>query len=290
VTIAGFCNATVGNGPQGLAGPWGLYITSNSTLYVADYDSGRVQAYPSLSRFGTTIMTTAPVLEDVFVDSNSNVYATNLGLSKVYLFPSNITFPKNTSALCGLSYIYGPNGIAVDRQGNIYVADHGCHMIVKWPPNATTGVLVFGQMNTAGSSNLLLNHPKCIFYDEIANALYVADFTNYRIQKFMINGTGAGVTVAGGYGWGPSLNQLNGPVGVWVSRKDGSIYVSEMYNNRVTKWAVNASQGSIVAGVTQTSGSSSTLLNSPGDIALDPTETYLYVADYSNHRVQRFRL
>ncbi len=68
-------------------------------------------------------------------------------------------------------------------------------------------------------------------------ALYVADFFNDRVHKFMINGNGTGITVAGGNGAGGNgaggngaglgLNQLYRPVGVWVSRKDGSVYVGE---------------------------------------------------------------
>jgi DNA-binding beta-propeller fold protein YncE len=290
VTVAGFCNATVGGGSQGLSGPWGLYVTSDNTLYVADYDVYRVQAYPSLSRFGTTIMTTTAYIQDVFVDSTLNVYTAIMSLSKVFISPSNITLPKTVSSSCNLSSLYYPYGVAVDLQGHVYISDFGCHVITKWSPNGTTGTLMFGQMNTAGSTNQLLNGPKCIFYDEIGMALYVVDYGNNRVQKFMINGNGTGITVAGGNGAGPGLNQLNGPIGVWVSQKDGSIYVGDWHNQRVMKWPVNATQGSIVAGVTGIAGNSSLLLNIPGDVALDPSETFLYVTDYANHRVQRFHL
>jgi sugar lactone lactonase YvrE len=291
VTVAGLCNATIGNGSQGLSGPWTIYVTSDNTLYVADYDAYRIVAYSSLSRFGTTLVTTANIhMDDFYVDSKKNIYTAIIGAGKIFVSPSNITFPQIVSYPCNLSVLYAPYGVTVDNQGNIYVSDFSCHMITKWTLNSTTGTLIAGQMNTAGSTNRMLNTPKCIFYDENSLALYVVDYNNHRVQKFFVNGNGTGLTVAGGNGVGTGLHQLNYPTGVWVSSKDGSVFVCDSSNHRVMKWKVNATQGSIVAGVTGTTGSSAQYLDTPGDIALDPSETYLYVTDYGNHRVQRFRL
>ena len=48
------------------------------------------------------------------------------------------------------------------------------------------------------------------------------------------------------------------------------------------------STSTIVAGSTSTPGSTSTLLNYPYDVAFDGYKN-MYVVDYSNHRIQRFR-
>ena len=187
MTVAGLCNATIGNGSQGLSGPWGLYVTSDHTIYISDYDAYRIIAYPSLSRFGTTVLTTAnQYIDDFHVDHKKNIYAAVIGASKVLVFPSNITFPKIVSYPCNLSALYAPYGVAVDGQGNIYVSDFSCHMITKWTVNSTNGILIAGQMNTAGSTNQLLHTPKCIFYDENSSALYVVDYDNHRVQKFFV--------------------------------------------------------------------------------------------------------
>ncbi|CAF3839185.1 unnamed protein product [Rotaria sp. Silwood1] len=161
---------------------------------------------------------------------------------------------------------------------------------MKWAPNTTTGMVVAGQLNTAGSSNQLINGPKFIFLDEVHSTVYVVDYYNNRVQKFLLGTNGTGITVAGGNGAGSGLNQLKNAAGIWVSSKDLSLYVGDQGNHRVMKWSVNATQGSIVAGVTGVTGSTSLLLNTPGDVALDSTETFIYVADYGNHRVQRFHL
>jgi DNA-binding beta-propeller fold protein YncE len=130
-----------------------------------------------------------------------------------------------------------------------------------------------------------------IHLDENRGALYVTDEDNNRIQKFIIGGNGTGVTVAGNMVVGTGLNQLNDPAGIWVTRDGQTIYIADYGNNRVMKWVIGASHGSVVVGsASGVSGTTSQLLNGPGDVALDPTETYLYVSDYYNHRIQRFRL
>ncbi|CAF3644578.1 unnamed protein product, partial [Rotaria sordida] len=290
VTIAGFCNATIGGGAEGLSSPWGLYITSNNTLYVTDYGTGRVQAYSSFSRSGITIAVISGNVEDVVVDSMGYVYTVAITTSQVFVSPSNTALPISVSYPCTLSTIYAPYGVAVDSYGNIYISDFYCHVVTKWAPNATIGIVVAGQLNTAGSSSQLLNGPKFIFLDDVHSTLYVVDYYNNRVQQFLLGTSKTGTTVAGGNGTGSGLNQLKTPAGIWVSGKDRSVYVGDQGNHRVMKWSVNALQGSIVAGVTGVMGSTSLLLNTPGDVALDPTETFIYVADYGNHRVQRFHL
>jgi len=55
-TVAGLCNGTLGNGPNDLDGPWGIYVSpSNGTLYVADCDGLKFEAFSPFSRTGSTI-------------------------------------------------------------------------------------------------------------------------------------------------------------------------------------------------------------------------------------------
>lgn len=96
------------------------------------------------------------------------------------------------------------------------------------------------------------------------------DFGNNRIQRFIIDGNETEVTVAGG-----------NSAGICVTRDGQTLYVADNGNNRSMKLVIAASRGSFIT---------SQFLNYPGGVALDPTETYIYVADYNNHRIQRFRL
>lgn len=194
---------------------------------------------------------------------------------------------------CHSTGLYAAYGIAVDESGNIYVSMYYCYAVTKWTLNSTNGTTVAGQLGVQGSSSTTLGRLRFIHLNENQNAIYVyvSDFANNRIQKFTIGGNGVGTTVAGTGVAGTGLNQLNQPAGIWVTRDGQTLYVADCNNNRVMKWTIGATQGSLVAGsLTGSFGSTSQLFNQPADVALDPTETYLYVSDYGNHRVQRFRV
>jgi sugar lactone lactonase YvrE len=146
-------------------------------------------------------------------------------------------------------------------------------------------------MGVLGSTNDKLSSVRYIHLDEDRGVFYVSDSGNNRIQKFIIDGNGTGVTVAGGNGAGEGLNQLITPTGFCVTRDGQTLYIADQGNNRITKWTIGASQGSVIAGnVTGIVDHTNQLLNDLGDVALDPSETYLYASDQKNHRVQRFRL
>ena len=128
-----------------------------------------------------------------------------------------------------------------------------------------------------------------MFLDETNSFLYVADTDNHRVQRFLLGGNGTGVTVAGGNGNGIAANQTYGPTGVYVSKKDGSIYVSERGSHRVQKWAPNATFGVTVAGRSDgTPGNGAFELNQPFTVLMNRNETWMYIADFGNNRVQRY--
>ena len=55
-----------------------------------------------------------------------------------------------------------------------------------------------------------------------------------------------GVTVAGGNGQGSAANQLYSPMGITLDAS-GNIYIVDMYNDRIQKWAPGATEGITVA-------------------------------------------
>jgi DNA-binding beta-propeller fold protein YncE len=56
------------------------------------------------------------------------------------------------------------------------------------------------------------------------------------------------------------------------------------------RWNAGATSGVTIAGITGSSGTSATLFNGPRTVLLNPNETYMYVSDMNNNRVQRFTL
>ncbi len=224
----------------------------------------------------------------------SNIYITVLLSHLVYIWPTNQTIPPNgiPGTTCSLSTILGPTGIAVDSLGNVYVSSIYCNWITKWASNATSSTLFAGSpTGNSGWDNITLSAPYGIALDEVNSFLYVADRYNARIQRFPLDGSGVGVTVAGDNGEGPASNQLYRPTDVYLSKLDGSLYIADCYNNRIQKWAINATDGITVAGDPNgASGNTPYLMNRAYSFAFDGQEKYMYVSDSYNTRIQRFTL
>ncbi|CAF0769653.1 unnamed protein product [Adineta steineri] len=56
-----------------------------------------------------------------------------------------------------------------------------------------------------------------------------------------------GITAAGGNGKGRELSQLDWPHGIFINNKK-SIYIADCWNHRIVKWKLNSNQGQIIAG------------------------------------------
>jgi hypothetical protein len=86
-------------------------------------------------------------------------------------------------------------GVAVDVNSNVYVSDAQYNRVMMWPPGSVTGTLVAGIGDgTAGNSSRQLSYPLGIYVDQNL-VLYIADFENYRIQKWL-PGSSTGTTIA----------------------------------------------------------------------------------------------
>jgi sugar lactone lactonase YvrE len=84
----------------------------------------------------------------------------------------------------GNGQFYGPEGIAVDASGNLYVTDNANNRVQKFNSAGT----YLTQWGTTGSGNGQFIYPFAIAIDQVGN-VYVVDGGNKRIQKFDSNGT-----------------------------------------------------------------------------------------------------
>ncbi|CAF4167583.1 unnamed protein product, partial [Rotaria sordida] len=117
-----------------------------------------------------------------------------------------------------------------------------------------TGIRVAGT-GSAGTNANELHKPSCLYID--ANStLYICDYENNRIQKWLL-GASNGTTVTGNSGGslGSGLTELNKPMSI-VFDKNGYMYVSDQENYRIQKYSPNSNVGTTVAGQTGSSGSS----------------------------------
>lgn len=97
-----------------------------------------------------------------------------------------------------------------------------------------------------------------------------------------------GITVAGSPGGisGNTPDLLNDPAAIYVD-DTGNIYVVDLANERIQKWAPGASSGITIAGGNG-GGASSKQLSAPRGIFVDDSG-YVYIADRYNKRVQKWR-
>jgi DNA-binding beta-propeller fold protein YncE len=293
-TVAGSCNGSTSTNQTLLLAPGGILLMPNGTLYVGNGD-GKLFAFDSNDRTARTVDqygTTAPFLS--YDKRTFELHISVQNSQRVYILPGNRTIPPNgiQANSCNLSTVYFPLGVVVDSVGSVYIASLFCNWITKWSVNATEGALIAGSpTGAAGNTSTLLYSPFALALDETKSVIYVVDNGNNRIQRFPLDGSGIGVTVAGGNGAGSAASKLSYPRGVYLSKSGDLMYICDSGNHRVQKWRINGTSGVTVAGSSfGLFGKQSNRMKRPSAITLDAEERYLYVSDADNDRVQRFIL
>ena len=165
--------------------------------------------------------------------------------------------------------VNGPWGIAVGRNGLIFVADSGRHQVHVFDKQRKH-IRSFGQQ---GSGNGQLDHPAGIAVDS-DNRLYIGSQNNNRIEVVENDGT---------YVRQIGAAHLSQPWGVTVHNKH--VYVTEKGNHRISVFTLD---GQLIRTI-GSRGSGPGQLSTPTAVAFAPDEEGdMYVTDYSNSRVQVF--
>ncbi|CAM4949974.1 unnamed protein product [Rotaria socialis] len=178
-----------------------------------------------------------------------------------------------------------PQGLSIDSNGTLYIADQNNCRVQKWLSGASNGTTVAGQSNGAsGSGPSLLQAPESVVVDSNRN-IYVVDSLNHRVQLWSY-GASFGIMVAGTGFSGSANNQLNYPRDITRDPNTGTVYISDCFNHRIMTCLVNASSGTVVAGGNG-SGTNRTQLYYPIGIYLDVASNSLYIANsYCNNIVR----
>jgi len=232
--------------------PTGVALDSTGMLYVA-----------AASYFGTVIQPIPGVASarDVTIDPSGDIFLTS------GVFVSEIPRGGILTALAGsgtspyfggdgglatAALLYAPSGIAVDSNGNWYIADTSNNRIRMVTP---AGVIsTFAGTGAAAQ----LNAPSGIAIDA-SNNLYIADTGNNDVLK--ITPAGAITTIA---------SQLNNPVSVAIDMADTqeSVYIADSGNNRIVRVASDETASTFAQ------------INGPLAVAVDSAGN-VYVADAS---------
>ena len=279
--------------------PIGVAFDPQGNLYVADFRNARVLRFTASPESGAATAATA-------VWGQANFSA------------------RGVPAQASDSFIAGPQGIAIDGNGNLYAADAGYNRVLAFPLNGGLGAparIVLGQPDfTTSSANTgsapyasagTLSGPADVKLDASGN-LFIADAGNNRVTVYPAGARSASRV------WGQldfssnGVNQvkpgsLNVPFGIAIDYTGApfALYVSDTANNRVLVWRDAArfrsgDSADLVIGQpnmrsaaanADTAGASSptrTSLWAPTGIAVNQADGTLYVADSGNNRVLRY--
>jgi streptogramin lyase len=186
--------------------------------------------------------------------------------------------------------------VAVDRNGNAFVADRENHLIRKISPSGVVSTFA-GGLGSAGyvdgtGTTARFNKPYGLAVDSSGD-LYVADYSNHLIRKISAAGvvsTLAGTSLTSGFGNGTAgTASFYNPTGVAVDT-NGQVYVAD-YNNHLIRKISPAGVVSTLAGSAGASGfadgtGSAATFNNPSGVAVDSSGV-VYVADYNNHLIRK---
>jgi uncharacterized protein (TIGR03437 family) len=216
-TIAGFQQGFGGDGgPASGASfdtPTGMVMDTAGNLYVADTNNHRIR------KIGTDGKISTFAGDGNAADFGDGGPATSASLN-------------------------GPVGLALDKLGNLYIADSASHRIRKISPDGTittvagNGIGGFGgDQGPATQANLY--YPKGVAVDPLSGNLYIADWLNSRIRVVTPDGNIYTVAGNGQYDYygdgGPATSAaLKFPWSVTVDAV-GNVYVADDENSTIRR-------------------------------------------------------
>jgi len=251
------------------------------------------------------------------IDSENNVYVTDLGNSRVQKFDSNGNFLDEWGSRGSNSGEFGhPTGIAVSNEF-VFVVDNKNHNVQKF----TFDGEFISKWGGFGNDNGLFKSPRGIAISD-DKFVYVVDSANARIQKFTIDGeyvshfgqsgqrggnfvTPVDIAINSNkiYVTDPNQNKiiifdlegnfkkiLNDSVGgsaIYpegiVFDKENNFYIVDYRNNRIIQYNEFGTSLSIFGQMGNDDGH----FKFPKDVAIS-NDGYLFVTDTQGHRVQKF--
>ncbi|CAF1383458.1 unnamed protein product [Adineta steineri] len=255
--------------------PYGIFVNSNNTVYVADRLNSRVQVWLNGNTTPTrTISGGLSLPYSLFVTDNGDIYVDNANTNqRIDKWGSNSNSSVPAMYVCAQCY-----GVFVDINNMLYCSMYASHKIVSQSLNNSLNIwnLVAGT-GTAGTTSLTLHNPRGIFVDNSLN-LYVADSTNDRIQIFS-SGQLNGTTISTG------TITINNPTAV-VLDADGYLFIVDSSNHRLI--GSNAYGFRCIAACSGY-GTQSNQLYNPLTLSFDSYGN-IFVTDQTNNRIQKFLL
>lgn len=277
--------------------PYAISIDATGNLYISEQGDNAIRRIDAGTGTITTYLTGTGYVSALACDAAGNLYfATIAEVSKAAVGTAAVTVVagNGSDGFSGdggpatAAQLDGPEGLAVDSQGNLYIADTYSNVIRKvdastgfistvagvTPPMRASCSLILGDGGPATSASLC--YPAAIGVDG-QNNLYIADSSDDVIRE--VNGqtgiinTVAGVfhqdyTLAGG-GYPATSTALVFPRYLWVDSA-GDIYVSDYSESQLREVPAPAAAPSTVTAAPQFSVAAGTY-DAPQTLSISDT-------------------
>lgn len=308
--------------------PEGLAIDANGNLYIAETGNHVVRKLatdgtltlvagngtPGYSGDGgsaTGAQLNSPAA--VAIDPSGNLYISDSGNNVIReVTPDHAisTFAGGGTGVCSGGgaaagvQLLDPAGLAVDSQGDLYIADSGHGCVLEITPAGQVSTIAGGSapvsdvflsdQTTANATTLYI--PQGVAVDSSGN-VYIADTGNACVRKVKPDGTitvvaGSGAFGYSGDGGAATSAQLSAPWSVALGAS-GNLYIADTMNERVRKVAADGSITTIAGnGTPGYSGDgdagTSAQLNMPWSVAVDSNGD-VYISDWGNQAIRRLK-
>lgn len=243
-------------------GPLGIAVDSTGNVYVADTGNHSIRKITSVgvvttfagsagnsgNSDGTGTAARFAEPNGVAVDGAGNLYVADTANNTIRKITAAgvVTTMAGTAGSVGFTNGTGtaarftvPFDVAVDSAGNVYVSDHGNHVVRKI--TAAGVVTTLAGSGTAGSTNgtgtaASFRYPSGISVDSAGN-VYLADTDNHLIRKISPAGE---VATAAGKGQ-PGSSDGTGTAAAFFNPKDvtvdgsGNVYIADRGNHTIRK-------------------------------------------------------
>ncbi|HSP17229.1 MAG TPA: hypothetical protein VLV78_20975 [Thermoanaerobaculia bacterium] len=310
-----------------LKGPRGLAFDADDNLYIADHDNNRIR---KVDRQTGTITTIAGVdtppgggdngpARDAFVFGPTGV-TWHDGSLYIVQDPYNANVVRKIDAKGIISLVAGigqegfsgdgglatqaalgsPGGVAIDANGNIYIADSSNNRVRR--VDATTGNIETVVGNGQNSDEIgdggpgtsaTLFYPRAVAFDA-AGKLYIADTYHSRVRKYdpvskIIT------TVAGNGDYGGGDGNVATEAGLYATMaiafdRAGNLFVQDGSNSSIRRVDATTQIITTIAGGGTFVGdgltATSAILSAPRGLALDKSGN-LYIADAGHTLVRK---